>query len=241
MTDNIKTYNEDCLIGMQRIADKSIDFILTDIPYELDWNGGVGLDGDFSTRNLFKKKRQENVIYDFSNGIDYDKVFSEFVRILKVVNTCIFCSNKQIGKIMTWWENKGYVATLLVWDKPNPIPFGNMTYINNLEFIVYVREKGSTFNNLGYQMQLKAFRYQPPQAKERIHETQKPIDLLKHLLMLHTNENDLVLDPYAGSFSTAIACHDTNRKFIGFELDKGYYNIAVKRIKEHQRQLSFDF
>ena len=106
---------------------------------------------------------------------------------------------------MTWWEDKGYVPTLLVWDKPNPIPLCNGKHVSNLEFIVYVRERGTTFNNLGYQMLLKTYRYQPPSAKERIHETEKPQGLLKHLLMVHTNEKDIVFDPYAGSFSTALA------------------------------------
>lgn len=239
MTPTLDIYNEDCLEGMKRLQDNSVDFILTDIPYELDWNGGES-NGDFADRKLFNKKRQENIIYDFSQGIDYDKVFSEFIRLCKVVNCCIFCSNKQVGKIMTWWEERGYVATLLVWDKPNPIPFGNNGYLQNLEFIIYIREKGATFNNLEYQMKSKSFRYTPPQSKKRIHETEKPVELLKHLLMIHSNENDVVLDPYAGSFSTAIACHVLKRNFIGFEIDKDYFDVAQKRIREHQMQLRLD-
>lgn len=239
--ENCKCYNGDCMELFGIIPDKSIDFILTDIPYELDWDGGIGLDGDFSTRKLFCKKREDNIIYDFSNGIDYDSVFSQFVRVLRIVNACIFCSNKQIGKIMTWWENRGYVATLLVWDKPNPIPFGNKCYINNLEFIVYVRDKGSTYNNIGYNLQLKTFRYTPPNAKERIHETEKPLDLLRHLLMLHTNDGDTVLDPYAGSFSTALACHDLRRKFVGCEIQQEFFDKAVSRLTNQMKQLSFNF
>ena len=238
MNPTLDIYNEDCLEGMKRIQDKSVDFILTDIPYELSLFGGI-THGDFADRKLAIKGK-DSPYYFISQGIDYDKTFSEFIRLLKVVNCCIFCSNKQVGKIMTWWEEKGYVATLLVWDKPNPIPFGNNGYLQNLEFIIYVREKGATFNNLEYQMKSKTFRYTPPLSKERIHETEKPVELLKHLLMIHSNENDVVLDPYAGSFSTAIACHDLKRNFIGFELDKGYYDKAQKRIREHQMQLRLD-
>lgn len=124
----------------------------------------------------------------------------------------------------------GYVATLLVWDKPNPIPLGNGCYINNLEFIVYVREKGVTYNSLGYDMQLKTFRNQPPQAAQRIHETEKPVSLLQHLLLLHTKEGDIVFDAYAGSFSTAIACHKEKRKFIGCEILQKYFEPAMKRL-----------
>lgn len=234
---DITLHNADCMELMKSMPDKSVDFILSDIPYELDWFGGIGNNKDFSTRKLFKDKREKNAIYFISNGIDYDAVFSEFIRLLKVVNLCVFCSNKQIGKIMTWWEVRGYVATLLVWDKPNPIPFGNHVYVNNLEFIIYVREKGATFNNLDVREKLKTFHYPPPMAKNRIHETEKPVALLAHLLRIHTNENDLVFDPYAGSFSTALACHELHRKFIGCEILEEYYTKAVERIKRHQQQL----
>ena len=219
----------DCMEVMATMPDKSVDFILSDIPYELDLNGG-GAHGDFCTRKQLQS-RKDSSLYFVSQGIDYDKVFAEFERICKRVNICVFCSNKQIGRIMTWWENKGYVATLLVWDKPNPMPLGNGCYINNLEFIVYVRSKGATYNSLGYTMQKKTFRYQPPQASERVHETEKPVQILQHLLALHTNAGDTVFDPYSGSFSTAIACHKEKRKFIGCEMLPKYFEPAMKRLK----------
>lgn len=202
---NCTCYNCDCMDVIKEMPNNSVDFILSDIPYELELHGG-GSHGDFITRKQCQP-RKDSSLYFVSQGIDYDKVFSEFERICKGVNICVFCSNKQIGRIMTWWENKGYVATLLVWDKPNPIPFGNCSYINNLEFIVYVRSKGVTYNKLGYAQQMKTFRDQPPQAKNRLHETEKPVSLLRRLLMLHSNEGDTVFDAYAGSFSTAIACY----------------------------------
>lgn len=227
--NDCECYNGDCLELMATMPDNSVDFILSDIPYELNLNGG-GCNGDFSTRKQIQS-RKDSSLYFVSQGIDYDKVFSEFERLCKVVNVCVFCSNKQIGRIMTWWEQRGYVATLLVWDKPNPMPLGNGCYINNLEFIVYVRGKGATYNTLGYKHQLKTFRDTPPMAKERIHETEKPVPLLQHLLLLHSNEGDVVFDPYAGSFTTAIACHKAKRKFIGCEILPKYYDAAMKRLQ----------
>lgn len=234
---NITLHNADCMDLLRQMPDKSVDFILTDIPYEIEIHGG----GKFSDRGMVGGRGKVSTLEFVSKGIDYDKVFPEFERILKVVNGCIFCSNRQVSKIMSWWQDRGYSTTLLVWDKPNPIPLCNGKYIDNLEFIVYVRDKGATYNNLGYNLQLKTFRYNPPQAKDRIHETEKPTNLLEHLLMLHTNEGDVVFDPYAGSFSTAIACHNLKRKFIGCEILEKYYTRAVKRIQEHQRQLTINF
>lgn len=69
--------------------------------------------------------------------------------------------------------------------------------------------------------------------KEKLHPTQKPVVLLEYLIKTYTNENEVVLDNCMGSGSTGIACLNTNRKFIGFELDEGYYEIAKNRIEEH--------
>ena len=100
-------YNGDCMDVMKEMPDGSVDFILSDIPYDLELNGG-GAHGDFINREHLKPRDQSS-LYFVSQGVDYDKVFSEFERICKGVNICVFCSNKQIGRIMTWWENRGYV------------------------------------------------------------------------------------------------------------------------------------
>lgn len=159
------------------MPDGSVDFILTDIPYEFDLHGG-GQGEYFATRKQMASYKDNSLLF-ISEGIDYDRVFTEFMRICRGINICCFCSNKQVGKIMTWWEQKGYVATLLVWDKPNPLPLGNHCYLNNLEFIVYVRSRGVTYNNIGYQYQFKTFRDSPPPSDKRLHETEKPLFIIE--------------------------------------------------------------
>lgn len=67
--------------------------------------------------------------------------------------------------------------------------------------------------------------------KEKLHPTQKPVSLLEYLVKTYTNENDLVFDNCMGSGSTGVACKNTNRRFIGIELDKKYYEIAKKRLE----------
>lgn len=87
---------------------------------------------------------------------------------------------------------------------------------------------------------MKTFHDVPPLAKDRLHETEKPVSLLRHLLMLHSNEGDTVFDAYAGSFSTAIACHKEKRKFIGCEILPKYFDRAMKRLQwEHRQQYLF--
>ena len=78
--------------------------------------------------------------------------------------------------------------------------------------------------------------YNVPSTKERYHPTQKPVDLLEHLILSYSNEGETVLDNCMGSGSTGVACANTNRRFIGIELDEGYFNIAKERIKKSKRE-----
>jgi site-specific DNA-methyltransferase (adenine-specific) len=216
--------NADSLDYMPTIKNKSIDFVCIDPPYELDSTGGKTINEDLK-RSLHHKH------FEFcSNGFDIEKVFTEIERVSKVMNMVCFCSNKQVSKIMNYWEQKKYSVTLLVWDKPNPIPFGNGKHISNLEFMVYVRGKGATFNNLGVNEQKKTFNYPSPSSSKRLHPTEKPIELLERLIKLHTKEDDIVLDCFAGSFSTADACKRLNRQCIAIELEKEYYDKGVNRL-----------
>lgn len=118
-----KIHNGDCLELMKEIPDKSIDLVLTDPPYLLDNQGGVGK-GDFAKRKLMKLKHINWISEDF----DYNSVLNEFIRVCNPLNLYIFCSNKQISRTMSFFENKGYKVTLLMWHKTNAVPLGNNTY-----------------------------------------------------------------------------------------------------------------
>lgn len=225
--------NGEALQELQFIKSKSIDFVCIDPPYELDNHGGGKT--EFAQRKLVK-----DLHIDFiSKGFDMENIFAELERVCKTMNAVIFCSNKQVSKIMNYWEQKKYSVTLLVWQKSNPVPFGNGKYISDLEFMIYVRGKNAVYNNTGYANQLKTFNYPAPSSKHRIHPTEKPIDLLKRLIEIHTNKGNVVLDCFGGSFSTGLACLELEREFIGIEIDTSIYNKAKERwekIKEKDLQ-----
>src|SRR5699024_3712638 len=132
-----------CLEVMDKLIEEGIkvDTIIIDPPYELD-NHGKGKN-DFKDRQLVK----DNHIEYMSNGFDYENVFEKMLKLQHRANILIFCSNKQVSKIMTYFENKKLSTTLLVWNKTNPIPLCNGKHISDIEFIVYVRGKGAIFNN----------------------------------------------------------------------------------------------
>lgn len=227
-----KIYNADCMDILKDLPDKCIDLVCTDPPYLLDNHGGAGM-GDFAERKLIKLKHINWISKDF----DYNSVFSEFIRICNPLNLYIFCSNKQISRTMSFFENKGYKVTLLMWHKTNAVPLVNNTYHSNVEFIVCVRDNNSCFNNLSVAEKSKIISMPYPNNNNRLHPTEKPLNLIELLLRTKSNENDLILDCFSGSGTTAIACHNLKRRFICIEKDYDYWKASCERLKEHQSQL----
>lgn len=144
------------------------------------------------------------------------------------------------------WKNLSYVVEALVkngflikdlirWEKSNPMPRNiDSRYVMDFEVAVWaVKGKGKwTFNRPEGVPYLKpVFRTgMVPGGKNRIHPTQKHVDVMKSLVEIHSNEGDLVFDPFAGSGTTGLACIYTGRRFVGAEIDKKYYDKAAERL-----------
>jgi DNA modification methylase len=230
----IQLYNEDCIEVLKRIPDKSVDMILTDPPYEFENHGGGK--SELANRNLCSNT--EDFVGFMSSGFNMDSVFIEFLRVCKIPNIYIFCSNAQISKTMSFFEQRDLPTTLLVWNKTNPIPFCNGKYLSDLEFIVYVHDKGATFNNdTPFEYKRKLYSSATVSKKNRLHTAQKPIELLTQYIKLSSHENNTILDCFMGSGSTGVVCIKNNRNFIGIEIDKNYFNVAKERIMEEENKL----
>ena len=227
-----KIYNCDCIDLLQSMPDKCVDFICTDPPYLFETNGGG--------RNPLSQrtKAMKHSIDFISNDFDYNECFEHFLRICKIPNMIIFCSNKQIGRTMTFFENKGLVATLLIWQKTNPTPTGNGVYISECEFAVYVRDKFACFNNDVPFTWKKKIYTSPICPDGKLHPTQKPLELIRRYILVHTKPNDIVFDSFMGSGTTAIACIKEGRHFIGCEIDHKYYKVSLDRIEQEKRTLT---
>lgn len=226
---NVELYKGDCLELLKEIKDSSIDLICTDIPYELENHGGT------NSALASRCARMRDSVEFIANGIDYDSVFSEFIRVCKIPNMIIFCSNLQIGKIISFFSSKELKTDVLVWEKSNPAPMCNGKYMSDLEYIIYVHDKGSPFNNdVPIKWKRKCKVYPIMIDKNKLHPTQKPLKLMNELVMTHSFENQIVLDSFMGSGTTGVACVLNKRNFIGMELDENYFNISKKRIEESQ-------
>ena len=138
----------------------------------------------------------------------------------------------------TFTSNGFHFIKSLIWNKGNKIM--GLYYMSQFEYILFFRKgKGIQINNCGTSDILDI-----PNKKTKdkdgnnIHDTEKPVKLMEILIENSSKENDIVLDPFMGSGSTGVACVNTNRNFIGVELDENYFNIAKERINKNTNQLT---
>lgn len=229
----------DCMELIKTLPDKSIDLIVTDPPYEFADGGGGGAFGS-KKRNyhaeytsLYKENAQkigDNLRF-ISKGFDLS-LLDEFCRVLKKINIYIWCSKAQLGKIINYFENKKCAIDLLTWHKTNPTPMCNNTYLSDTEYCIFAREKGVKIYG-SYHTKKKYYVSPANVADKKLynHPTIKPLDIIQNLIINSSQEGDVVLDPFLGSGTTAVASINTNRDFIGYELEKEYFETAKNRIK----------
>jgi len=218
-----KIYNEDSYEAIKKIPDNSIDCIYVDVPY-LYQKGG-------SSSKLLGQRmvKINNELSKLSDGFDY-YILDEFIRVMKKINIFIWCSKAQILDIMNYFNNYDINFEILVWCKTNPVP-RNQSWNGDLEYCLVFREKNHPLNK-GYFLKSKWYN-SPINKKDKDlfnHPTIKPLELVKRHLLHTTQKNDIVADFFVGSGTTCVAAKETNRNYIGFEIEKEFYQIAKKRL-----------
>ena len=130
------------------------------------------------------------------------------------------------------------MKNIIVWDKCRHT-MGDLEaqYGKQYEFIIYANKGRAVFNE-DVKRPVDIMRVEKVTGNEQIHQNQKPVDLIAKILKIHSKENDLVFDPFMGSGTTAVACHKLKRHYIGFELDKEYFDLANERLDKVKAQLS---
>lgn len=251
----MKLYNADCFDIFPKIPDGSIDLILTDppygttackwdtvIPFDKMWlalnrvikkNGAIVLFGSEPFSSVLRMSNIKNYKYDWiwkkdksTNHLNAKKMPMRKTELISVFykKQCLY--NPQIfkkdPKNIRFDRNKRKQCEnygSMIKESKRTIPF-DMTYPNEI----------LNFNSCS-----------GGRKEESVHPTQKPVLLMEYLIKTYTNKKETVLDFTMGSGTTGVACQNLNRKFIGIEKEKGYYNIACKRIKESTRQICLDF
>lgn len=224
-------YNGDSRELIKNIPTNSVDFLFTDPPYNLSKH---------STGNIYLPGRAplNNDVASW-DLIDFNPAewVDEFIRVLKPTgNLFIFTSYNQIGQWYNLLDHRFDTSQFFIWHKKNPAPkIFKAGFLNSCEMIFCCWNKKHTWNFIS-QAEMHNFIETPIcMAPERLrypkHPAQKPVSVLRKLITIASNENDVVFDPFMGVGSTGVAALELRRRFIGFEIDNNYFRAAKKRLE----------
>ena len=228
-----KIIHADCMDILKQLPDKCIDLVLTDPPY-LYKNLKGGSDSLLSKRITKAFVDLENI----SSGISLD-FCKEIIRLQNKINTYIWCSKDQIIDYLNFFVTDNKCSyDILCWHKTNAIPTFNNKYLTDKEYCLYFRRGGYCMPQ-NYNDAITIFQ-EPINITDKNkynHPTIKPLKIFEKLIKNSSKENDLILDCFSGSGTTAIACHNLNRRFICIEKDEDYYKASVERLENAKAQL----
>lgn len=238
----IKLYHGDCLEIMKNISDKSIDVILTDLPYgatNCSWD--IILPFEDLWKNYNRIIKDNGVVLLFGN-----EPFSSYLRLSNIKNYKydIYWQKERLTNIMQVKKRVGKnVEIISVFYKKQPtynpqmIKFSGKLVSNKVKngklgkLIDSGNKKLFEYKDNGLRYPTQIWKFNRDSLKLNLHPTQKPLLLIEELIKTFSNESDVVLDSCMGSGTTGVACKLLNRDFIGIEIDEKYFNIAKRRIE----------
>lgn len=223
-------YNLDCLDGMVQLKEQGFtaDLVITDPPYLIR-------NTDTGCKNAWVKSIQgmNNEIADnkLTQGITEEYLIALW-SLMKVPNIYIWCNGAQIPQYLNFFVDKHKCQfDIIVWNKTNAMPLFYNKYLTDKEYCLYFR-KGGRCKPVSYET-AKTVYYLPINAKDKKlygHPTIKPLNIIRNFILNSTIEGDIVFDPFMGSGTTAAACLEVKRKYLGFEINKNHYETSQKRL-----------
>ena len=219
-----EVYNMDCMEAIKLLDDNSIDLVVMDPPYLLNLN---------KIKNTSSINNYANELMGLKDGFDL-KVLDMLIPKMKKINMYIYCSKRQVKDLIEYFINKDCNYEILTWHKQNPSPLINNNYLPDTEYVIFAREKGVKLYG-SYHTKRKYYISGVNQIdkKKYKHPTIKPLPFIENHIINSSKEGDLILDCYCGSGTTLVGAIKTNRNFIGFEIDKNYYEIAKQIGRAH--------
>lgn len=225
-------YNSDYKKVVRNIKKNNItvDAIITDPPYNVSRNHQLG----------YSNMGRSGMNYgEWDYNFDQKKWIRDTSDLIKPGGTIIIFNDwKNLGDISKQLEKCGFIVKDIIrWTKKNPMPRNvERRYANDCEYAIWAVKSGGkwTFNkpqNMGY-LKPQIETGTVPGGKNRLHPTQKHLEVITKLVEIHTNKGDIIFDPFLGSGTTGLACKNKGRNFIGAEIDKKYYDITMKRLKD---------
>lgn len=223
----MKLMNDDAIKTLKSLKSECIDLIVTDPPYKVTARGNAGNSGGM----MQKKLSMQGKIFEH-NDVKPIEYIPEFYRILKDGSHCYIMTNHvNLQEILNVATECGFkFIKSLIWNKGNKIM--GQYYMSQFEYILFFRKgKGKKINKCGTADILNVPNKKTKDENgQNLHDTEKPVELMKILVENSSQENEIVLDPFMGIGSTGMACKELRRHFLGIEIDEKYFNIAKERI-----------
>lgn len=213
----IRLIYDDCLEVMKSIPNESIDLIVTDPPYLIN----------YKSHWCYSKVITGDSDYDL-----IEKSIHEMYRVLKNnAAAYVFCSPKKIDYFMRCCKDSGFaIKNSIIWVKNNWTSGDLKASYGQQYEVILLLNKGRKYIN-GKRLTDVWF-FNRVSFQHQFHQNEKPVKLLEQCILKHSDEGNIILDPFMGSGSVGVACLNTNRRFIGIEKDEKYYEIAKERVKE---------
>lgn len=225
--DGHELYNDDCMDVLAQLPDKSIDLVLTDVPYKQEFHG----QGMSATRPNYLKIKQ----YGSDKDLDYTTLFDLCLKKLRRLNFFTFCDKETKFEFIKLAKEHGFGYKELCFFKTSPTPFCNNQWLADVEYGVHI------FKNLPvmgtYKTKRSFFVLDNFKEDGVPHPSAKKVEVVAKILMNISETGDIVFDPFMGSGTTGLACHRLKRAFIGVEKNTEYFNLAAARIKQETNQL----
>lgn len=243
MIEKNHIYNMDCSEGIAQIDDCSVSLMVTDPPYLFD-NGRWMSSKAMGTRTILGKGSifdTDSEIYNDMSKFGVEDIMKFLDAVLpkfKIPNMYICCSDTQVPIYGMWARDNGLHFKILAWEKPLSVINKNR-FSTNVEFVCRIYDFGTSLNKVDKNDSYNSVIHIPTvNGVDKIHPTQKPVQLFQRLIMLSSNAGDLVIDPFSGSGTCAVACKQSERYFICFEKNEKFYNESVKRLDGVSSQLT---
>ncbi|QIG65878.1 N6-adenine specific DNA methyltransferase [Ochrobactrum phage vB_OspM_OC] len=221
--ENLTLFNGNCLDFLKTLEDETIDLVVTDPPYRVI-SGGKNDGKDKRPSGILTKNDGKIFNHNDIQIVDY---LPELYRVLKPnTDAYIMTNNINLRDLLNIAHDVGFkLHNLLVWEKNNVTP--NRWYMKNLEYTVYLyKGNARPINNPSSK---QSFNF--PNPRNKVHPTEKPVELMEHYILNSSDPGAVVLDPFLGGGATGVAAIRNDRKFVGCELEENYFNIAKERIE----------
>jgi len=218
---------DDCMNIMKLFPNNWVQLTLTDIPY-----GEVSKNGEKRSKYKGQLRNLDKGISDIFE-LNLDLFLEEIYRVTKG-SIYIFCGIEQISQIFKFYKDKkDCMVRHCVWKKTNPSPLnGQHMWLSSFENCIFIKKRKTIFNG-----KYKPSVWEFSTASNKIHPTQKSLNLFKYLIETSSNKGDIVFDPCMGSGTTCLAARMLSRQYIGIEKEEEYFLLAHRRIENEKNKL----